>query len=903
MSLQCRPHMEPSGVPCIRPPMPPRQKRLRLPVMTVNGMEPDAKGNVVVDPPDLTELEERVSGLADAVDDESRRAVGAEEELGGSIAAEASRAKAAEQGLRDDVSSAQTAIADRYTKRETDEKIAAATPSDYDAVKGRVAAVEAKVPAQASAQNQLADKAFVNSSIATNTAFYISDGGRPFQSLADLENYEGALTNNDYAFVVGRDAAGNTTYTRYKWNEATEAWGEEYVLNNSSFTAEQWAAISSGITSGLVAKLGALPTAEALAAALAGMQARLVVQSGYAWRFSTESQGADIEAFMEDAGGYSVTSEAVDTGMRYSVAGYDTGLYLVPDTFVIGSPSSVQFLVYNASETELYGRVSASYEAVSEGIPPEVDPAPARGSGRLTTSGGVWSMIWGALTALPTGVASLYDWCVAQFAKYLPLMGGTMTGGLTVPNLTVGSRKGGSAVGEQSVAEGNNATASGLGSHAEGNNATASGYCSHAEGFGSTASGLGSHAEGSGSTASGNYSHAEGTGSTASGDYSHAEGVGSRTQNSGEHAQGRYNASHKASDIFSNAGNTLSSIGFGAVDNARKNAVETMQDGKTFVYGLGNYDGTNPSSAIDIAAVVNAKAERAPNPTAGNLAALDANGNPVDSGIAPSAKLNSGSAAQAWGSGTAYAANAIVTYNGVVYQNLTGSTIQSATTPDTIGSGWTVKPVSDLFLPLTGGTLTGSLTASMFEVPNGAAGGLRLHYADYNATIYYHGATGVAIAVKRGTNGIYYISFQDKGGTVAFTSDIPDVSGYAAKAANPTAGHLATLDAGGNPVDSGIAPSAKLDSTAAAPAFSTAATYDVGDRVTYNGALYRCTTAVTTAGAWNAADWTAVKLAVAASDPVVGNLAALDDGGNPTDAGYRFAVRNGVPCIIQTVAD
>ena len=50
----------------------------------------------------------------------------------------------------------------------------------------------------------------------------------------------------------------------------------------------------------------------------------------------------------------------------------------------------------------------------------------------------------------------------------------------------------------------------------------------------------------------------------------------------------------------------------------------------------------------------------------------------------------------------------------------------------------------------------------------------------------------------------------------------------------------------------------KLDSTSAAPAFSTSSTYAVGEHVTYNGALYRCTTAVTTAGAWTgSANWTA----------------------------------------------
>ena len=120
--------------------------------------------------------------------------------------------------------------------------------------------IEDLIPAQATPQNKLADKNFVNSSIATSTAYYISDNGEPFDSLADLEAYSGTLTNNDYAFVVGTDAAGNTTYTRYKYNASTQEWAEEYVLNNSSFTAEQWAAISSGITALLVQKLSDLPT-------------------------------------------------------------------------------------------------------------------------------------------------------------------------------------------------------------------------------------------------------------------------------------------------------------------------------------------------------------------------------------------------------------------------------------------------------------------------------------------------------------------------------------------------------------------------------------------------------------------------------------------------------------------
>lgn len=107
--------------------------------------------------------------------------------------------------------------------------------------------IEDLIPSQATSSNQLADKDFVNSSIATNTANFIGT----FNSLAELEAYSGTLTNNDYAFVVVTDQYGNTAYDRYKYTTATTpaSWQFEYELNNSSFTAEQWAAINSGITS------------------------------------------------------------------------------------------------------------------------------------------------------------------------------------------------------------------------------------------------------------------------------------------------------------------------------------------------------------------------------------------------------------------------------------------------------------------------------------------------------------------------------------------------------------------------------------------------------------------------------------------------------------------------------
>lgn len=117
---------------------------------------------------------------------------------------------------------------------------------EISSLDGDITDINSKIPAQASAENKLADKNFVNSSIATNTANFIGT----FNSVAELEAYSGTLTNNDYAFVVSEDSAGNTIYNRYKYTTATTpaSWVFEYELNNSSFTSDQWAAINSGAT-------------------------------------------------------------------------------------------------------------------------------------------------------------------------------------------------------------------------------------------------------------------------------------------------------------------------------------------------------------------------------------------------------------------------------------------------------------------------------------------------------------------------------------------------------------------------------------------------------------------------------------------------------------------------------
>lgn len=107
--------------------------------------------------------------------------------------------------------------------------------------------ITSMIPIQASAENKLADKDFVNSSIANSTATFRGT----FTSIESFPT-EG-IDGNDYVFLETSDALGNQKYDRYKYSNG--AWAYEYTLNNSSFTEEQWKAINSGITNAYLSTL------------------------------------------------------------------------------------------------------------------------------------------------------------------------------------------------------------------------------------------------------------------------------------------------------------------------------------------------------------------------------------------------------------------------------------------------------------------------------------------------------------------------------------------------------------------------------------------------------------------------------------------------------------------------
>lgn len=171
--------------------------------------------------------------------------------------------------------------------------------------------ISALIPSQATDQNQLADKDFVNSSINAFAAFYITRNaaGDPFRTKAELNGtstyYSGGSvrvpTTNDYCIILAdetkatsvsgysaftstdqyvgyhviynytdtlvtsanKDSIGITPgttvcyytipTTRYSYQGSQ--WEYQYTLNDTSLTAAQLAAINSGITSSLVAQI------------------------------------------------------------------------------------------------------------------------------------------------------------------------------------------------------------------------------------------------------------------------------------------------------------------------------------------------------------------------------------------------------------------------------------------------------------------------------------------------------------------------------------------------------------------------------------------------------------------------------------------------------------------------
>lgn len=113
-------------------------------------------------------------------------------------------------------------------------------------------AIENLIPEEASVENKLADKNYVNQSVATASAEFKGT----YNSVAELQEVDADA--NDYAFVRSQDGHGNPIYNRYKYVAGT-GWLFEYSISNINFTESEWDAIRSGITAEKVGKIDNIP--------------------------------------------------------------------------------------------------------------------------------------------------------------------------------------------------------------------------------------------------------------------------------------------------------------------------------------------------------------------------------------------------------------------------------------------------------------------------------------------------------------------------------------------------------------------------------------------------------------------------------------------------------------------
>ena len=137
----------------------------------------------------------------------------------------------------------ETITLDSYTKDEVDDLIEAIT---------------SLIPNQASEDNQLADKAFVNSSVQTATANFrgnwATKSAIPTNAADYPVDYAGSHTPtvNDYLVVQADESHSNETW-RYKYSgvwetDGVSGWCAEYKVNETPLTAAQIAALNSGAT-------------------------------------------------------------------------------------------------------------------------------------------------------------------------------------------------------------------------------------------------------------------------------------------------------------------------------------------------------------------------------------------------------------------------------------------------------------------------------------------------------------------------------------------------------------------------------------------------------------------------------------------------------------------------------
>lgn len=584
--------------------------------------------------------------LTKAVEDEKTRAMAAEGANAAAIASEADAREQADSVLQGNISAeadareaADEALAAKVTTEETARKAADTTlqaninteeserKAADTALGTRVASIEDKIPAQASSENKLADKDFVNSSIATSTATFRGT----FDTLEALKAAQ--ADKNDYAFWVHKDEDGNTCYDKYTYT-GTE-WKFEYRLNNSSFTAAQWAALNSGVTADVIkalqdadkanAKAIADEKAARIAAISAEQQAREQADTANAEAITAETaerKAADrtLQGNIDKKQDTISDLATIRTNAAHGQTAFGWGDHAkagYTKAFIInlsGDGSTENPYAVDKTREEVAAALAANSLILLKG---EAADFPGYFE--------IYTLNWA--TNYPTqalmlqfgnrdGANLIYTTMVLVFS-YQEGAGVSVMASSTklatdeqvkakqdklVSGTNIKTINGESVLGSGNLAVGVPTMHAGEGGGSEvfnGNDPRAAiGAFSHAEGN-SFADGDYSHAEGYGCSAEKANSHAEGYSCIARGENSHAEGHATVAKRQNSHAEGTYNIQDDAA---------IHSVGIGT-GSVRKDAHRITYDGKHYIIGIGGFDGTKATANLtnekDLATVIN----------------------------------------------------------------------------------------------------------------------------------------------------------------------------------------------------------------------------------------------------------------------------------------------------------
>lgn len=294
-----------------------------------------------------------------------------------------------------------------------------------------ITTINDKIPSAASDSNQLADKAFVNSTVTTLLARYItsSAGGDSFATHAALAAgpyyLDGTavttsdLHNNDYAMVMA-DETHDGKPARYIWSGTQ--WSFQYVLNNTTFTQAQVDAMNSGITSSLVTSYNthiADTTIHVTSTDKTNWNAKQAAITGAASTVTTSDLTASRVLISDGSGKIAADANVTTTELGYldgvtsaiqtqlnnkqaTLVGSGTGqnIKTINNTSLLGSGNiAITGLPSQSSQSGKYLTTNGTTAAWAN-IPTEI-PSQTGNSGKYLTTNGT-SVSWAVVDALPS---------------------------------------------------------------------------------------------------------------------------------------------------------------------------------------------------------------------------------------------------------------------------------------------------------------------------------------------------------------------------------------------------------------------------------------------------------------------------------------------------------------------